>query len=564
MEKVCCICNEKIREGEEIEYSGKYYCEECAEEELSTCKHCNEVGLKDDMFYVDDNYYCGSCYDNLFVTCEECGEVISVDDAEYYDGTPYCNECYINCFTTCAGCDNDIPNNETYYDDDTDAYYCEDCYRELTNNIIKDYHERDIDLEFKKLVSDNTELYLGFELEVENGNVDNEERNNDARYIRTHYPELGLCFEHDGSLDYGFEIISQPMTMNYIYEHKEDFKAILKYLDDKGYQSHNGGRCGLHIHISKKAFGEVDSDTLDKNIKKLLLFTETYKNELITFSRRQNFHYCEFISSKVKSSYDNMNKDIYYKSGEVLQGLNKRINRYQVVNLENSNTIELRVFRGTLKFETFMATLEFVNSLTEVIVNKAIRKINFDKVVTHDKRALELKEYCDSKGIFNSAYMVDESENVKKIINKQYSKYNSNIDKTTKAYSKAYDTISKALENKGLEKALKDKDKNALSSYGNLLKISSNIAAKNMSKIAIDNTTSLADVLLNNTNNLNNKQRLINDYQSMTIENLSYIRDSLPESNTELISMYDSIINTLTTIVNEMTEELEDIDREER
>ena len=50
----------------------------------------------------------------------------------------------------------------------------------------------------------------------------------------------------------------------------------------------------------------------------------------------------------------------------------------------------------------------------------------------------------------------------------------------------------------------------------------------------------------------------------MTIENLSYIRDSLPESNTELISMYDNIINTLTTIVNEMAEELEDIDREER
>lgn len=564
MEKVCCICNEKIREGEEIEYNGKYYCEECAEQELSTCEHCGSTGLKDDMFYVDDNYYCESCYNDLFVTCEECGEVISVDDAYYYGGTPYCDECYNNCFTRCAGCDNDYPNDDMYYDDDTNCYYCEECYRNLTNNIIKDYHERDIDLDFKKLASDNTELYLGFELEVENGNVDNEDRNNDARYIRTHFPELGLCFEHDGSLDYGFEIISQPMTMNYIYEHKEDFKAILKYLDDKGYQSHNGGRCGLHVHISKKAFGESNSDTLDKNIKKLLLFTETYKNELITFSRRQNFHYCEFISSKIKTSYDNMNKDIYYKSGEVLQGLNKRINRYQVVNLENSNTIELRVFRGTLKFETFMATLEFVNSLVEVIVNKAIRKINFDKVVTHDKRALELKEYCDSKGICNSAYMVDESENVKKIINKQYSKYNSNIDKTTKAYSKAYDTISKALENKGLEKALKDKDKNALRSYGSLLSVSSNIAAKNMNKISIDNTTNLADVLLNNTNNLNNKQRLINDYQSMTIENLSYIRDSLPESNTELISMYDSIINTLTTIVNEMTEELEDIDREER
>lgn len=563
MEKVCCICNEKIREGGEIEYNGNYYCEECAEEELSTCKHCNEVGLKDDMYYVDGDYYCESCYDNLFVTCEECQEPISRDDAYYYDGTPYCDECYNNNFTTCASCDNDIPNDDTYYDDDTNSYYCEECYRNLTSNIIKDYHERDIELDFKKLASDNTELYMGFELEVENGNVDNEDRNNDARYIRTHFTELGLCFEHDGSLDYGFEIISQPMTMNYIYEHKEDFKAILKYLDDRGYQSHNGGRCGLHVHISKKAFGE--SEVLDKNINKLLLFTETYKNELITFSRRQSFHYCDFISSKIKSNYDNMNKDIYYKSGEVLQGLNKRINRYQVVNLENSNTIELRVFRGTLRFETFMATLEFVNSLTEVIVNKAIRKINFDKVVTHDKRALELKEYCDSKGICNSAYMVDESENIKKILNKQYVTYNNNIDKTEKAYKKAYDTISKALDNKNLEKALKDKDKNALKSYGSLLNVSANIAAKHMNKISIDNTTSLVDALLNNTaGNLSSKHRLICDYQTMTIENLSYIKNSLPEDNTELIAMYDSIIDNLKTIVEEMTEELEDSEREER
>lgn len=563
MEKVCCICNEKIREEEVIEHNGKYYCRNCADEKLSTCASCGSTGLNDDMYYVDGDYYCESCYNDLFVTCEECEEVISVDDAYYYEGTPYCDECYHNRYTTCASCDDDYPNSVVYYDNDTDEYYCEECYNRLTSNVIKDYHERDIALDFKKIASDNTELYLGFELEVENGGLNSEERNNDASYIRNHFSRLGLCFECDGSLNYGFEIISQPMTMNYIYEHKEDFKAILEYLNDRGYQSHNGGRCGLHVHISKKAFGETNSDVLDKNIKKLLLFTETYKNELITFSRRQDFHYCEFISSKVKSNYDNMNKDIYYKSGEVLKDLNKRINRYQVVNLENSNTIELRVFRGTLKFETFMATLEFVNSLVEVITNKAIRKINFDKVVTHDKRALELKEYCDNKGICNSAYMVDESENVKKILNKRYSTYNNNIDKTAKAYNKAYDTISKALESKNLEKAIKDKDKNALASYGNLLKISSNIAAKNMSKIVVDNNTNLVEVLLDNTNNLNNKQRLIYDYQTMTIDNLSYIRSQLSENDKELIAMYDSIINTLTTIVNEMTEELEDSNREE-
>lgn len=160
MEKVCCICNEVIRE-EVIEHNGKYYCEECAEEVLSTCKHCKEVGLKDYMYYVDDDYYCESCYDNLFVTCEECQEPISRDDAYYYDGTPYCEECYANNFTRCAGCDNDYPNDETYYDDNTDCYYCEDCYRNLTNNIINDYQSMTIEnLSYirSSLPESNTEL----------------------------------------------------------------------------------------------------------------------------------------------------------------------------------------------------------------------------------------------------------------------------------------------------------------------------------------------------------------------------------------------------------------------
>ena len=106
---------------------------------------------------------------------------------------------------------------------------------------------------------------------------------------------------------------------------------------------------------------------------------------------------------------------------------------------------------------------------------------------------------------------------------------------------------------------------NLLEAYGKQLNVAEAYVAKNFDGKRISSNTKLTTaVLLDNTNNINNKQRLIYDYQTMTIDNLSYIRSQLSENDKELIAMYDSIINTLTIIVNEMTEELEDSNREER
>ena len=43
--------------------------------------------------------------------------------------------------------------------------------------------------------------------------------------------------------------------------------------------------------------------------------------------------------------------------------------RYSSVNLQNRNTIEFRIFRGTLKQNTLIATLQLVNKLCEVAVS---------------------------------------------------------------------------------------------------------------------------------------------------------------------------------------------------
>jgi len=41
----------------------------------------------------------------------------------------------------------------------------------------------------------------------------------------------------------------------------------------------------------------------------------------------------------------------------------RQMGRYVAVNLENYNTIEFRIFRGTLNYKTFIATLQLIDEI---------------------------------------------------------------------------------------------------------------------------------------------------------------------------------------------------------
>ena len=42
---------------------------------------------------------------------------------------------------------------------------------------------------------------------------------------------------------------------------------------------------------------------------------------------------------------------------------NGRCNRYRAINVTNRNTVEIRITRGTLKYSTFMACIDFMVTL---------------------------------------------------------------------------------------------------------------------------------------------------------------------------------------------------------
>ena len=126
-----------------------------------------------------------------------------------------------------------------------------------------------------------------------------------------------------------------------------------------GYRSHQTSTCGLHIHVNRNSFGESREEQ-DEVISRILYFVEHHWNEMLKFSRRS-----EYSMNRWAARYG------FEKTGrEILDKAKKGNNgRYAAVNLMNWATIEFRLFRGTLKYNTFIAALELVNAICDLASN---------------------------------------------------------------------------------------------------------------------------------------------------------------------------------------------------
>ena len=74
--------------------------------------------------------------------------------------------------------------------------------------------------------------------------------------------------------------------------------------------------------------------------------------------------------------------------------------RYYAVNLTNTHTIEIRIFRGTLKYVTFAATLQFINLLLDAITEGTIQDmqaLTWQDIVNGAKEYTELSEYLKAR-----------------------------------------------------------------------------------------------------------------------------------------------------------------------
>jgi hypothetical protein len=112
------------------------------------------------------------------------------------------------------------------------------------------------------------------------------------------------------------------------------------------------------------------------------------------------------FSRRTESQLSRWAKRYASKNAEELLDEGKRSGRYMAVNLENSHTVEFRLFRGTLNANTLFATLELVdllvNSSVEIPLNN-LYQLTLNELIASNSEYTYLAEYCKKRDIIIAA-----------------------------------------------------------------------------------------------------------------------------------------------------------------
>lgn len=239
----------------------------------------------------------------------------------------------------------------------------------------------------------STTRYFGIELETELT------RNNMAEYTTKinnllNDGELGKYakYEYDGSLRGavmgGCEIIFRALTSKLWHKRRPIIKETMDLINELGGTSHDNGHCGLHIHVSRASLTE-------DAINEIYFVVETFKKELIAFSRRQTFNYCafhDFDTNAIYNGYKYIDKDYFIRR--------KDNGHYHALNNANSKTLEFRFFRGTTNIQTFMASIELVDNICNMVMNgKMVNGTTWLDIINYNDEYEDLKRYNERRNI---------------------------------------------------------------------------------------------------------------------------------------------------------------------
>lgn len=322
----------------------------------TTCESCGQTAEDSgcDLVVLDDGTHCTGCLN----CCDSCGEWY-----EYLSNTHWFEDICRNCqddYFSCGNCgttthyDNSVSstdNEETWCERCASRYwhYCGECsewYSDESNDECDDAYRYGInDYSFKPTPifhykpENSSKIFFGFELEVE---AIHETISAGVDIIRNYATDDLLYLKSDGSLSDGFEIVTHPMTHDWAME-KFPWEMIEK-LRRSGYRSWDTDTCGLHVHASRTSF--VDRS----HLWKWTYLINKNNKECIELAGR-NSHYAQFWGVKPTS-------DIVLKKAEPRE-------RYVAINLHPRDTVEVRIFKGSLRIARVKTALDFMQSTIE-------------------------------------------------------------------------------------------------------------------------------------------------------------------------------------------------------
>lgn len=358
------------------------------------CVHCHCELLDGEVSYTTTNnkHICADCID-LYYKCDECGKYFKKSSV-----TGVCVGDLHVCRTCLNVTENDHPKyyrctrcGKYYKYGEGSTYnglsFCNDCYYIPSEHGVNSYHSHhgntlafNVENSTSKRQSCQR-LYLGVELEVDSSEY-HPNLSEVSNSVKAMFPDKFIMHERDGSLDNGFENITQPATLGYHESLKNGYCNMFKYLISSGYRSHKTSTCGMHVHFNRSFFRTNE----DVYVARLLELTSRFWPQLVKWSRRKG----ETLNRWAAPYTDEPQSVVRESKGGY-------VSRYHAINLSNEKTIEFRLFRGTLKWETYLATLCLVDRMVrvckEIESNEDFQNLTWEELIG---TRVEMLEYWET------------------------------------------------------------------------------------------------------------------------------------------------------------------------
>ncbi|EWM19686.1 hypothetical protein [Kutzneria sp. 744] len=277
---------------------------------------------------VDDDDVCDSCAARHYTRCESCDLLVVDDEVENAaDDTELCGSCANSRYWSCEYCDSLINRGD----------HCDSCARDLSaDGVIQSY-----DYTPEPDFHGEGPSYFGIELEL-SANSGHLRRCADLAAQRL--GDVGYLKKDDSinyGSGYGFELVTHPMSYPWAME---NFPwDILEELDRNGC---SGGGNGLHVHLSRAAFGSATHSY------RWMQFLYRNAGQVITVARRVSDEWAAFHEADRRRVKD-------YAKGARDGG------RYRAINTGNVDTFELRMFASSLKRQEVQAALALASASVE-------------------------------------------------------------------------------------------------------------------------------------------------------------------------------------------------------
>jgi hypothetical protein len=383
----CADCGESVPEDDAHQHGGQWYCESC-NDSYTECERCSDRVELDESQSVrvgrrSYERWCDDCAGDNTFTCQSCDETVSDDCDNYHTGNgTVCGPCYEEYYTTCGECGEAIHNDHSRYHEGRGESLCESCYEDepeeedgeqptpdggfIAPLRVCDYSFRPQPVFFGSRKS----VMYGVELEVNTPDSDGAVHKTLALLDRRH-----VYLKYDGSLNSGFEIVSHPHTLE---EHRKLWPGFFADVPE-GVTSFKSGECGMHVHIERAKLTRLQ-------IGKMLVFLNAPKNRRFVeaIAQRSENRYCKIYEKKLTNP-------VY---------VNDHDERYEALNVTNRHTVEVRIFRGTVRADRFWKNMEFVDAMVQWTRDVSYRELTAARFVEYVRA-----HHSEYKYLFN--YLVE-------------------------------------------------------------------------------------------------------------------------------------------------------------